>query len=565
MAFSDWREKQASSHHILFESRIKDMTGKGAVFEDCVAADRGSFAVGDSQGSVHLYSEKGVKTIKVCKAGREYWSGVTKVTSDQAVDAAQTIFVGTKEGDVFEIDLRNGKKLRSFKGHKTSSVCGLAVSGDTLISATAWNCLTAQRDKMIRKWDLTSGMGEIEPAKVVEAKDFICSLAISPKGTKFCVGCRGGKIYVHDLISLELLNEVGAHTNGVVVYHYGQGYKNEAVQCLEFSRDGERLYSGGADKMVMVWDTSNDALSKGGETQWGLSTMLSGHEGFVMSLSESPCGNFLASGSKDSTVRVWDVTTGVELRKIQLHQGEINGIIFEEGGEGGKIITASSDGKVKQLMLSPSDSPPPSSGAIAIDKDGSQMPIPCYFTTNVPALKGPFTSEKNMTLLSSLISHDSKSALDCLQSPGFPVDVNCVHRWRSTRTQFASYSEQPDDNTFPRPRSPGQRDFGDIKCRVESALVLAIKCAVEALGVKDGRKGAGTGTEREHAVLVVREMLERGADVEAEMFEDFSRGSWPSEVRWTKPIVIARQGGDKEIVEILSKFGAVMPKIEKRK
>ena len=53
---------------------------------------------------------------------------------------------------------------------------------------------------------------------------------------------------------------------------------------------------------------------------------------------------YLASGSIDKTVKVWDIATGAELRTIQAHEKSVLGVSFEEGGT---IISASGDGKAK--------------------------------------------------------------------------------------------------------------------------------------------------------------------------------------------------------------------------
>jgi len=50
-------------------------------------------------------------------------------------------------------------------------------------------------------------------------------------------------------------------------------------------------------------------------TGQGLRT-LSGHKGFVASVTFSPDGTMLASGSYDDTIKLWNVTTGQELRAL---------------------------------------------------------------------------------------------------------------------------------------------------------------------------------------------------------------------------------------------------------
>ena len=72
----------------------------------------------------------------------------------------------------------------------------------------------------------------------------------------------------------------------------------DLVRSVSFSPDGSRIVSGSGDDGVWVWD----AVS--GECVLG---PLEGHTSSVMSVSFSPDGARIVSGSSDKTVRVWDV------------------------------------------------------------------------------------------------------------------------------------------------------------------------------------------------------------------------------------------------------------------
>lgn len=59
---------------------------------------------------------------------------------------------------------------------------------------------------------------------------------------------------------------------------------------------------------------------------------LTGHLGSVIRVAFSPDGRFLASSSKDGTVRLWETETGVELRTLKGHSGEILNMSFDPAG-----------------------------------------------------------------------------------------------------------------------------------------------------------------------------------------------------------------------------------------
>jgi WD40 repeat protein len=59
---------------------------------------------------------------------------------------------------------------------------------------------------------------------------------------------------------------------------------------------------------------------------------LSGHTATVRSVAFSPDGTTLASGSKDKTIKLWDVATGTKLRTLSGHEKIVNSVAFSPDG-----------------------------------------------------------------------------------------------------------------------------------------------------------------------------------------------------------------------------------------
>jgi hypothetical protein len=97
----------------------------------------------------------------------------------------------------------------------------------------------------------------------------------------------------------------------------------------------EFLASGSNDQTVKVWDA---------RTGQELHT-LKGHTDIVWSVAFSPDGARLASGSWDQTVKVWDVRTGQELRTFKGHTNQVSSVAFSP--DGARLASGSADQTVK--------------------------------------------------------------------------------------------------------------------------------------------------------------------------------------------------------------------------
>ncbi|KAF1360783.1 WD40 repeat-like protein [Lizonia empirigonia] len=110
---------------------------------------------------------------------------------------------------------------------------------------------------------------------------------------------------------------------------------SDYVTSVAFSHDSTRLASASDDSTVKIWDASTGACLQ----------TLEGHSGYVTSVAFSPDSTRLASASDDSTVKIWDASTGACLQTLEGHSGYVTSVAFSPDST--RLASASHDSTVK--------------------------------------------------------------------------------------------------------------------------------------------------------------------------------------------------------------------------
>jgi len=178
-----------------------------------------------------------------------------------------------------------GQMLRRLKGH-SHFVQDVAISSDGQFA------LSGSWDNTLRLWDLNSGTTRLR--FVGHTKD-VLSVAFSADNRHIVSGSRDK--------SINLWNTLG-HLKFSLTANGHEGW----VSCVRFSPDPEKplIVSAGWDKVVKVWSLGN----------WKLEKNLIGHTAYVNTVTVSPDGSLCASGGKDGTAMLWDLTDGKHLSSL---------------------------------------------------------------------------------------------------------------------------------------------------------------------------------------------------------------------------------------------------------
>lgn len=217
------------------------------------------------------------------------------------------ILTGNQNGTFTMWNSAENEEIWTYTGHD-SPVISIEFSPDGLH-------VLSGGEKQIRVWQLSNGkFMQINP----RFQD-ISSIAFSLNGKKALSGHKSGILTLWD-ISVYGKDKfcyipLGVRGRKIRTFKRHKG----SVRSVAFSPDGKTVLSGSKDGSLKLWD-----ISKGGR----VIRIYNGHKGSVNSVAFSNDGKYVLSGSDDETVRLWDMQSGVTLKIFSDNLSSITSVTF---------------------------------------------------------------------------------------------------------------------------------------------------------------------------------------------------------------------------------------------
>ncbi|WP_189211493.1 WD40 repeat domain-containing protein [Actinokineospora fastidiosa] len=207
------------------------------------------------------------------------------------------------DGSSLAVSGNGGAGVWAATGNLTTRLLDGATTGGTVASAfvpggsTVATLRVGDGSCALEFWDATTG----SRASTLDTGAEDCAdLAVDPGGSLMATFGGGYEVDIWDLRSQRAVG----------------GFTTDGVTALAFSPTAQFVATAG-EEAVALWAQSS----------WQKVADLRGHRALITSLAFSPDGNLLATGSKDGTVRVWDLVTRESIATLPGHDEDDDGVM----------------------------------------------------------------------------------------------------------------------------------------------------------------------------------------------------------------------------------------------
>lgn len=259
---------------IYFENKAQ-LTGlQGAVYTLSPAFEPHCFFSGDGDGKVVKWNLQQLDTATVLA------DVPSNIFSLGLLTEAQLLAIGSLQGILYLIDLSK-RQLLEPSYQLDGAIYVLQQHHRKLYIGTSKGQL----------YQLDIENKEIIHLRTISTKS-IRTIVCHPSSEYAAIGCSDHNIYLLDLKTHQIRATLTGHKNSVFALH--------------FSSDGQYLFSGGRDALLNVWDL---------QASFSLLESIQAHLFTINSIVESPSKKWLATGSRDKSIKIWS-SSDLSLQKV---------------------------------------------------------------------------------------------------------------------------------------------------------------------------------------------------------------------------------------------------------
>ncbi|CAI5444483.1 unnamed protein product [Caenorhabditis angaria] len=213
--------------------------------------------------------------------------------------------------------------LKSLKGHEhTVSSVTFVPNGDFVLSAS--------RDHTIKMWDISTGYSVFT---FRGHNDWVRMVRVSPDGTLFATASNDQtcRIWSISTKSEKLVLRDHEHAVECIEWAPDTAYEHVIGKQPEIGSSTHILFSGSRDRTIKAWNISTGDVI----------FTLQAHENWLRGLAFHPKGKFLISVADDKTLRIWELAQQRCMKTIEAHDHFVSTVAFHQSAP--YVITGSVD------------------------------------------------------------------------------------------------------------------------------------------------------------------------------------------------------------------------------
>ncbi|KAK1229314.1 hypothetical protein PQX77_007632 [Marasmius sp. AFHP31] len=215
------------------------------------------------------------------------------------------------------------KRIRMILRGHGQEICSVDFSSDGRLLASG-SC-----DRTVRVWDMIDGSSKtfIDSVTHSDIQAGITSVKFSSDGRYVAAGYMDCCVRIWEVATGQLIERARGH----------QGI----VNSLAFTPDASGLVSASFDKTLKYWDVSSRNRLNGSPCTMNFV----GHKDHVFCVAVSRDGEYIASGSKDCGVRIWDPRNATTQCLLHGHKDSVFAVDFSPSGD--VLATVGGDWEVR--------------------------------------------------------------------------------------------------------------------------------------------------------------------------------------------------------------------------